>query len=147
MSLWRSSPTYKIRRKILKLGTAHLHSAAHCSISPPVFLSSDRISAAYLLFRFPSQLKYLVWSSTTCQQVKDSDIIQLKNCRRSCNRMGRLEVSMLLLVLKPVKRPELKPSWHLMAGEAQEREVQTDSVTFPWAQSRTSTQVLYIHQV
>lgn len=51
-----------------------MHSAAHCSISPPVFLSSDRISAAYLLFRFPSQLKYLVWSSTACQQVKDSDI-------------------------------------------------------------------------
>lgn len=93
----------------------------HRSISSPVFLSRDHINAAYLLFCFPLRLEYLGWYPTTCRQVNDSGISQLKNCWRSCNRMGRPGLSMVLLVLKPLKGPDLKPCCHLMVAEAPQR--------------------------
>lgn len=77
MSLWRSSPIYKKQEKHTETRNCSF-AEPHCSISSAVFLSSDHISAAYLLFCFPSQFEYLGSSPTTCRQVKDSRISHLK---------------------------------------------------------------------
>lgn len=77
----------------------------------------------------------------------DSEISQLKNCRRSCNRMEKSWLSMLLS-WSPFKDQAWNPPviswWQNLNREPRERS--SKCVTFLWVQSQALTHGVHIHQ-